>query len=157
MSDWTVAIQWSEPSRFEFFDNNTNDWAVAKHDVVIFRSADRELSDTEQEDIIRTHYAYSTDVAVGQQFFTQISALGNFFKAHGIKYVFTMIHEGFTNPLSESQLSYCNTNFNWYNNDIMQCSIDKMKAESCEQSPHPSELGHKQIAENLSRFLSAQN
>jgi len=156
MSEWTVAIQWTEPSRFEFFDEVTNSWVIAKHDVVLFEK-DRMLTLANKEDIIRTHYAYSTDVAVGQQFFTQISVLGNFFKTHGIKYVFTMIHEGFTNPLSESQLSYCNTNFNWYNNDIMRCSIDKMGVEPCINDPHPSELGHKQIADNLYAFLSSQS
>ena len=36
LSDWIVAIQWSEPSRFEFFDTVTNTWAIAKHDVVLF-------------------------------------------------------------------------------------------------------------------------
>jgi hypothetical protein len=154
MSEWTVAIQWTEPSRFEFFDNESSSWAVAKHDVLIFEKS--RSGNEHDKEFINQHYTYHNDTMWGNTFFAQISALGNFLKIHGIKYVFTMIHEVFVSPLTETQLKYCNDHFVWYNNEIINSSIDKMKVEPCEKSSHPSELGHRQIAENLFRFLSAQ-
>lgn len=155
LSDWVVAIQWTEPSRFEFFDTITNSWAIAKHDVVIFEK-NREYTEKDREDILH-YYTYNNDVSWGSNFFLQILALGNFFKSNNIKFVFTMIHPGFVNPLTETQLRYCSENFVWYNNDIRGCSISDMGIEKCELSSHPSELGHKQIAENLYKFISTQN
>ena len=155
LSDWVVAIQWSEPSRFEFFDTITNTWAIAKHDVVLFEK-NRQYTEQDREDILH-YYTYNNDKAWGSNFFLQILALGNFLKSNNIKYVFTMIHPSFVNPLTETQLRYCNENFVWHNNDILRCSISDMGVEQCELSPHPSELGHQQIAENLFRFLSAQS
>ena len=155
MSEWVVAIQWTEPSRFEFFDEVTNCWAIAKHDVVLFEK-NRSFTDTDKEDILH-YYTYNNDIVWGNTFFTQITALGNFLKLHGIKYVFTMIHEGFVSPLTETQLKYCNENFVWYKDNIIGCSISNMGVESCELSPHPSELGHRQIADNLYSFLFSQS
>lgn len=154
LSDWVVAIQWTEPSRFEFFDTITNTWAIAKHDVVLFEK-NREYTLKDREDILH-YYTYNNDVSWGSNFFLQILALGNLLKTNNIKYVFTMIHPSFVSPLSETQLSYCNQNFVWYNDNIINSSISHMGVEQCELSPHPSELGHRQIAENLFRFLSAQ-
>lgn len=152
LSDWVVAIQWTEPSRFEFFDTVTNSWAIAKHDVLLFEK-NRHATETDKENLLH-YYMCNNDVTWGAAFFAHITALGNFFKVHGINYVFTMIHEGFVNPLTETQLRYCDENFVWYKDNIIGCSISHMGVEQCEASSHPSETGHRQIAENLFSFLS---
>jgi hypothetical protein len=152
LSDYVAVIQWTEPSRFEFHDAVSNSWAIAKHDVLVFENS-RSINNSDRY-YLQQHYVYNTDKSCGPLFFSQILTLGTFLKLHRIKYVFTMIHEGFASVLTESQLKYCNDNFNWYQDQIADCSIDDMKVEPCEKSPHPSEVGHKQIAENLHRFLA---
>lgn len=155
LSDWVVAIQWTEPSRFEFYDEISKSWAIAKYDVALFEK--HRNTDVDDKQNILHYYSYNNDIVWGQQFFTQINALGNFFKAHGIRYVFTMIHESFAHTLTEQQKRYCNENFVWYANDMIVGTIDRMKVEPCINDPHPSIVGHQQIAEKLFSFLSNQN
>lgn len=152
LSDWVVAIQWTEPSRFEVFDIESNSWAIAKHDVMLFEKG-RLFTATDKEHLLY-YYTFNNDVTWGTNFFAQITALGNFFKVNNMKYVFTMIHESFVSPLTETQLRYCEENFVWYKDDVIGCSISHMGVEQCELSSHPSETGHRQIAENLFSFLS---
>jgi hypothetical protein len=151
ISDFTVAIQWTEPSRFEFFDLDTQKWAIAKHDIVLFES-NRSMGHSDKDDILH-YYTYNNDKVWGSNFFNQIVNLGNFFKLYNIPYVFTVIHPSFLSVLTTEQFEYCGKNYTWYNNDINSCSISSMNVEQCELSPHPSLKGHKQIAENLHNFL----
>ncbi len=157
VSDYIAVIQWTEPSRFEFFDSESKSWGLVKHDVIAIEK-NRGIEDIDfSQDLFNT-YKFNNDVYWGSKLFAHIVCLGSFFKQYNIKHVFTMI-----NPIyallgfNQYQQEYCDNNFVWYNNDITRCGIDNMEVQRCKKSVHPSELGHIQIAEHIYSFLSTQN
>lgn len=152
MSDWVAVIQWTEPSRFEFYDDSLKTWVIVKHDVIITeKSYDSEFI----RPYVNLYYKYNEEKQFGSQLFSQVVSLGNFFKQHNIRYVFTTISESFfTSVFDEEKMKYCKDNFVWYNDDMMNCSISNMGVERCITSPHPSELGHKQVAEHIGNFFN---
>lgn len=150
LSDWFVVIQWTEPMRFEFFDDISKSWALCKFDTVLFENR-REATKHEQ-DTIKSRILLENDETWGKQTFEHINCLGNFFKMHGIKYMFTSMSRTLLIGLSDQEISYCNSNFNWYNNDISLCSIEDMNVERCQGGLHPSENGHSQVAKKFAKF-----
>ena len=155
VSEYFVAIQWTESSRFEFFDDISKSWAIVKHDVIATENT-RPIYESEFEEIF-TYFKYNNVKNWGSKLFASIVCLGSFFKEHNIKHVFTMVNCPYTLiGFEEYQLKYCNDNFIWYNNDILKSGVDNMDVERV-GSGHPSELGHIQIAEHLYKFISTQN
>lgn len=151
MSDWVAVIQWTEPSRFEFFDEANNSWVIAKHDVIL---SEKSFDTDYLRKYVEDYYKHNNQIVFGSQLFSQLVALGNFFKQHNIKYVFTTIADAFfTAVFDDAKLKYCNDNFVWYNNDIMKCSIGHMGVDKMSTS-HPSEIGHQQIAQNFFSFFN---
>lgn len=154
VSDYFVAIQWTESSRFEFFDNASKSWGIVKHDVIATENV-RAMPDDERQEIF-TYFKYNNNKYWASKLFASIICLGTFFAQYNIKYVFTMVNCPYTLiGFDEYQLKYCNDNFNWYNNDILKSGVDNMDVERV-GSGHPSELGHIQIAQHLYQFLSTQ-
>lgn len=155
VSDYLVVIQWTESSRFEFFDSISKSWGIVKHDVVAIENT-RPIKDYEFEELF-TNFKYNNNMYWASKLFASIVCLGSFFKQHKIKHVFTMVNCPYTLVgFNEYQLKYCNDNFTWYNNDITNSGIDNMTVERV-SSGHPSEVGHIQIADHLYKFLSTQN
>ena len=150
MSEWTAAIQFSEPSRFETFQDDADSWLMVNVQNATLEKPTVPVID---QQLLDNYYMLFNDKVLGQLFFNDICTLGHFFKQHNIKHVFTMIHCGFIESLTDDQIKYCNKEFNWFNNKIEISSIMDMNVEECENDPHPSRTGHKQIAEHLSRFL----
>ena len=35
LSDWAAVVQWTDPMRFEYFDDESQSWALCKHDVLL--------------------------------------------------------------------------------------------------------------------------
>lgn len=154
VSDYVVAIQWTESSRFEFFDDISKSWGIVKHDV-FFTEIQRPIEAQEREDLF-VNFKYNNNKFWASQLFANIVCLGSFLKHHNIKHVFTMVNCPYTLVgFDEYQLKYCNDNFTWYNNDITSSGVDNMTVERV-GTGHPSELGHTQIAEHLYQFLSTQ-
>ncbi len=156
VSDYLVAIQWTVPSRFEFFDAESKSWGIVKHDVIAIEKP-RAIDDIDFAQDLYNTFRYNNDVYWGSKLFASIICLGSFFKQHNIKHVFTVMNPPHTfMGFEQYQLDYCNDNFVWYNNNIVESGIDNMTVERV-SSGHPSEHGHTQIAEHLYKFLSAQS
>jgi hypothetical protein len=157
VSDYIAVIQWTDPSRFEFFDAESKSWAVVKHDVIAIEKS-RPIKDIHFAQDLYNTYRYNNDVYWGSKLFASITCLGNFFKQHNIKHVFTGMNAVYSFiGFEKYQLDYCNENFTWYNGDIMKSGFNDMQLERCESTTHPSEHGHTQVAEHIYRFLSAQS
>ena len=155
VSDYIAVIQWTEVSRFEFFDSISKSWGIVKHDVVAIEN-DRPVDEHESKEL-RTSFKYNNTKSWASKLFASIVCLGNFFNQHNIKHVFTMLNcEHSLIGFDQYQITYCNDNFVWYNGDINKSGIDNMNVDRLGSS-HPSELGHIQIADHIHKFLSTQN
>jgi hypothetical protein len=150
LSEWQVVIQWTDPSRFEYFDSVDNMWTLAKHDMIIFES--KRIPNDKDQEFLKSCFRRYNNETWNSWFFKDILSLGYFLQNNNIKYVFTMIHSD-VNTMAPHQIDYCNK-FNWYKNDIKLCSITDMQVDKT-SSKHPSLLGHQQIAKNLYDFLIA--
>ena len=157
VSDYIAVIQWTDQSRFEFFDEFSKSWGLVKHDVIAIEKPRPNEDIGFAQDLYNT-FKFNNDMYWASKLFASIVCLGNFFKQHNIKHLFTTMNcMGTFIGFDEYQIDYCSDNFTWYNNDIIHSGIDDMQVERCEKSSHPSEYGHTHIAEHLYKFLSAQN
>lgn len=157
VSDYIAVIQWTDPSRFEFFDSESKSWGLVKHDVIAIEKTRANEDVAFAKDLMNT-YKYNNDIYWASKLFAHIVCLGSFFNQYNIKYVFTMINPMYTLlGFDQYQLDYCNNKFVWYNNDITQSGIDNMEVDRCKKTVHPSELGHTHVAEHLYKFISTQN
>jgi hypothetical protein len=147
LSDWIAVIQWSEPSRFEFFDILSNSWGLVKSEIV-FTETRRRLS-KEEEKMILSQFFWNHEKAWQEKMFNEILMLGDFFEKHDIKYFFVSMNKV---ELDETKKNYCK-NFVWYNNNIDECITNMSDIETCISSPHPSERGHQLLAEKFLNFL----
>ena len=159
MSDWVAVIQWSDPSRFEFYNADENCWTTVKHDMSIdekYRNPNLVYeTDPIDQQLIYSYYRKFNNKVWTQKWFEEMLTLGFFFKQHNIKYLFTSMLPT-TIFFNESQLSYLKDNFNWcYNsrNNHILWSIPDLKIE---QTSHPTLLGHKQIAERFHDQLTGK-
>jgi hypothetical protein len=156
VSDYIAVIQWTETSRFEFFDAESKSWGLVKHDVIAIEKP-RGIEDIDFAQNLYDTFKYNNDIYWASKLFASILCLGNFFKQHNIKHVFTMMNAPYTFiGFDKYQLDYCINNFTWYNNNIIKSGIDDMEVERV-GSGHPSEYGHTQIAEHLYKFISSQS
>lgn len=149
LSEWIAIIQWTEPSRFEFFDEKSKSWAIIKSEGFL-TEIPREINKKEKDEVL-SQFFWSNDTSWEEKHFNEIITLGNFFKIHDIKYLFTAMMPP---ELSKGHTQYCNKNFVWYNNDIRECSISKMNdVKECSNSSHPSMEGHNMIAKKFYKFI----
>lgn len=153
LSEWLVVIQWTDPSRFEFFDEDSNSWVLVNNQLVLTETP--RLVSEEESKLIRSCYKFYSEVDYSTKLFSNIVTLGNFLKVHNINYVFTSMGPI---SLSETYTEYLNENFVWYNNDISTTSIQQMNVDiDCGDIPcvgHPTVKAHKDIAEKIFEFIN---
>jgi hypothetical protein len=151
VSDYIAVIQWTDPSRYEYYNQYEKSWALAKHDMVVYEN--KKISDDDDFALRKSYFKNLNDKTWCNTFFSQILSLGFFFKTHDIKHLFTIIHSD-VNSMSDYQIKYLDDNFNWYKNSIKLCCIEDMQVDKT-SSNHPSLIGHKQIADNLYNWINA--
>jgi hypothetical protein len=151
VSDYIAVIQWTDPSRYEYYNQDEKSWVLAKHDMVVYEN--KKISDDDDFALRKSYFRNTNDKTWVNTFYSQILTLGFFFKSHNIKHLFTMIHSD-VNAMNDYQISYLDQNFNWYKNSIKLCCIVDMQVDKT-SSNHPSLLGHVQIADNLYNWINA--
>ena len=151
ISEYISVIQWTDPSRFEYYNQYEKSWALAKHDMVVYEN--KKVSDDDDFTLRKSYFKNLNDKTWHNNFFGHVLSLGFFFKTHNIKHLFTMTHSNF-DTMDKFQINYLDRSFNWYKNSIKLCSIEDMQIDKT-NSNHPSLIGHQQIAKNLYNWIIA--
>jgi hypothetical protein len=152
LSDWLVVIQWTDPSRFEFYDRVSKSWALVSNQIAITENS--RIIGEQEASLIKSCYKFQSYTDYNTKFFNQVLQLGGFFKSHGIKYVFVSMD---LYDLDTVHKGYLNQNFVWYNNDIDSAAIRHMGVEidcgKIECFGHPTEKAYHDIADNIFSFV----
>jgi hypothetical protein len=152
LSYWYAVIQLTQAHRYEYWDEETQTWAMVIPQAVTFG---RRLSSydyhSEQEKKRDITYSYQNDISFSQKYFAQVVGLSAFFDKHQIKYRFVNLSIDPFELLTPWQAEYLTNNVNWIGDDP-HMHIEKI-FDSTENGSHPSLLGHQQIAESLYRYI----
>ncbi len=155
--DKTIAvIQWTELSRYEFYypadytnycENHHDRWVRCKVDCILNQYDDDESAKKKYNDLRLSTY---TEVEGMYKFVGDLLAVENLLTQYNIPYYFwtydTRLLERFPKEIYE----FCKTRFNWLNSiDTEEWHYDRVSNED----PHPSFLGHEQIARILAEDL----
>lgn len=151
VNDHFVTIQWSEPSRFEFYYEEIESWANLMTTAVVPEKYGKNPNYI--VDSHKTHYAYNHSTMQDFHFFiSHVYCLGNFFKINKIPYLFFK-HSGWETPFFNAKLIDTQQwqklllQFNWLHDDLeyhmQKSNIDKVT------NSHPSAIGHIQWADIL--------
>jgi hypothetical protein len=155
--DKTVAIiQWTELSRYEFYypSNNRNEyenhqsrWVRCKVDCILNQYDDNESAKKKYNDLRLSTY---TEIEGMYRFIGDLLAVENLLTQHNIPYYFwtydTRLLERFPKEIYE----FCKSRFNWLNSiDTKEWQYDRVS----DDDPHPSFLGHEQIAQFLAEHI----
>ena len=151
LTDYVAVIQWTEPMRYEYFDDMSQSWALCKPDVLLIEQGRHPIQ--QEKEMAQSRFMFENDETWCKQTVEHISMLGNFFKQHGIRHLFTAMSPTTISGFGQTEIQYCNSQFNWYRKSIEQCSIASMQIDHCENSSHPSLLGHEQIARRLAKQI----
>jgi len=151
VSNHFVTIQWTEPSRIEFFDEIDDTWHMitAKSSVCETDPAKCNISNELREIYYKRIYS---DIQSAEIFVSHIICLGSFFEKHKIPYLFfcsTNFWSEGTHLLKAAlpKIDKIMCDYNWYN-DIPSQSFMAGKVDA-PHGAHPSLLGHIQWAEKL--------
>lgn len=159
ISNHFVTIQWTEPSRKEFFDEITESWVHLLNKTLICENNPKNTNlffDTH-----KFYYKYlQSDLLDFQNFIAHVYLLGNFFTMHKIPYLFFM-HADFLHPyiqhnkiMSRDNFRKLFEKFNWINNDCLNCFMYKSGIEDLlPEGSHPSQKGHIQWANLVYQYL----
>jgi hypothetical protein len=152
----TAIIQWTELSRYEFYypfnrrdeyENTQSRWVRCKVDCILNQYDDNESAKKKYNDLRLSTY---TEIEGMYRFMCDLLAVENLLTQHNIPYYFwtydTRLLERFPTPIYH----FCRDRFNWLNSiDTEEWEYDRVSDED----PHPSFLGHKQIAQFLAEHL----
>lgn len=172
LKNTTAVIQWTEWSRYEYYvpknynsvwDNVTEyNWSLNKVDLCLSPAETHTHTDPPRINETALKYLLErnklrletyTDVEGYYTHLAQCEALANIFKRHGIKYYYW----NFVTPmfaLPEPQKSYLLNNYNWLEPIGKHLwNYDRISVED----PHPSETGHRQLAEHIKQAIETLN
>lgn len=157
ITDHFVTIQWTEPSRYEFYDEIEESWVAMTNYSWHFENRKRGYADDYIDDFYNYYYKTQTSKQDFSMLITQIYALGNFFKSHNIPYLFFR-HSGWEyrfieeKIITDKNLRKLLLQFNWYRDDVLLFDMQNSKIDKVDDG-HPSILGHKQWAELLAEDI----
>jgi len=135
VNDWLAVIQWTEPSRYEVYDDRCGQFNLIKTDVVL-----PEVS-SERFDYLQKRFL-EDDKTFNSEWFTLLVCLSSFFNKHNIRYVFSLMM-----PMYNLN-NYCIHNMNWLDSKIeSSVLIDTEKFRY--NNIHPNLDGHKYIANRI--------
>jgi len=154
--DWLAVIQWTQTHRYEYWDENTNSWAmVIPSGVSVGRPVPWAV--TQELDRLKdVTYSYQNDITYAQRYWTQVISLASFFKLHGIRYWFSNLSMDTWPALSQEQQNYLKTNMCWFKDDPYYQFGNLFKDRHEKGSGHPSLLGQQQIAESIYKIIKDQ-
>ena len=151
INDHFVTIQWTEPSRYEFYYKDLDSWAFLMSTGVTLEENIR--TPDYVTDSYKTHYAYNHSILQDFHFFiNHVYTLGNFLERYKIPYLFFK-HSGWETPFFEEnivhgqQLHKLLKQFNWLHDDL-EYHMQKSHIEKVTDS-HPNKKGHIQWADIL--------
>ena len=151
LSDWLAVIQWTQAHRYEYWDDETNTWAMVIPNGISFGKRVK-WSYTESKEYERNiTYSYLNDTSFSQKYFTQVVGLASFFDQHKIKYRFMNLSIDHISGLNTAQVNYLTKNIKWVGDNVY-ITINNMFKDAHE-SKHPTVVGHDQIASNLFRYI----
>lgn len=166
LSEYTAVIQWTEIARTEYMIDRH--WFYfgpggAATDIGI---GDKPLDPCKAEFYIDNYYKTYYKVFQSEQqdltnFITQVTALGNFFKTHNVKYMFCMHVDCFFQAQRVKNIDWVkpvlNKEFNWLNGSMHDSVLIHFLDESTQISPpedtHPNVAGHRLIAEQIRNYI----
>jgi len=161
ISNHFVTIQWTEPSRKEFYDEVTNNWFQITNNSFVCETNPKYTYLF--HDPHEFYYKYlQSDITDFYNYLGHVYLLGHFFEAYKIPYVFFM-HADFLRPylhedkvISRDNFRKTFGKFNWINNDCLNCDMYRSGIEDCApKGGHPSAKGHIQWANKLFDHLKA--
>jgi hypothetical protein len=148
-NDWVAVIQLTQPPRYEYWDEETETWAmVIPNGVNVGKPVDWEV--TKRLDRFKDiTYSYENDYTHSQRYWTQVVSLASFFEQYKIKYWFGNLGLDVWPLLGAWQQEYLKTRVRWLKNDpyYMFGSLFRDRHEG--GSGHPSLLGQDQIANSI--------
>lgn len=151
--DWYAIIQWSIPSRFEYWDDNSESWAMCMVNGSM-TSKEVEWRHVEQIDNFAKHiWVNFNDITYSQRYWTQVIALSSFFNNLGIPYWFSNLDTSVLFHLQPHQYEYLQNHINWIDNSMTKNFDNLFEEKHDSGSGHPSVFGHQQIATNMYNFL----
>jgi hypothetical protein len=166
--DNTIAvIQWSEPSRYEYYskstvpeqhnnwdwENHDNDWALIKAGCCIYPPGDRNHV-IHKEEFHQSQLRYNTysDIEGLYSFITQFTALATIFEKYNIEYYYWNALGVPVKYFPDSMKDYA-FGFNWININHNDWYYDRVSKED----NHPNEHGHKRIAHYIFKEIQSLN
>jgi hypothetical protein len=166
--DNTIAvIQWSEPSRYEYYskstmperhndwdwENHDNDWALIKAGCCIYPPGDRNHVIYEEE-FHQSQLRYKTysDIEGLYSFITQFTALATIFEKYNIEYYYWNALGVPVKYFPDSMKDYA-FGFNWINVNHDNWYYERISKEDM----HPNEHGHKRIAHYIFEEIKSLN
>lgn len=151
-----VTIQWSEPSRYEYYNEIEKTWMLlSAHNAI----SENMVPNISYLKIQQNYYKNFYTTAVSFHNFVQhVYVLGNFFRVNKIPYLFFK-HAAWDMPFYVEKLvdreKYFKIfgQFNWLNDDPLDYNMYGSGIERVNNDSHPSELGHKQWANIVYRHI----
>jgi hypothetical protein len=147
VDNWIAVIQLTHPHRFEYWENQSQAWALITPSAAILeKNSHHHLFD--QLDTFKNQvYKNYNDYTFSQKYWTQVIGLSNFFVAQGIPYYFVnlLVDDSWYNLLHQHQQAYLDSHVSWIGNGPRHNLVDMF--ESKFKSVHPTDLGHQQIAD----------
>ena len=166
--DNTIAvIQWSEPSRYEYYskstvpekhnnwdwENHDNNWALIKAGCCIYPPGDRN-NVIHKEEVHQSQLRYNTysDIEGLYSFITQFTALATIFEKYNIEYYYWNALGVPIKYFPDSMKDYA-FGFNWLNKNHDLWYYERVSKEDI----HPDEHGHKRIAHYIFKEIQSLN
>lgn len=154
LSQWIAVIQWTQPARYEYWDEDTQSWAmvIPNSNVNLGKKVDHDIIERLNKYKDST-YAYQTNKTHAQKYWTQIVSLAAFFEHLGIPYWFSNLSIDLFNELDTFQKEYLEKKVRWLTNAY---DTFNFLFEDKFESTHPSLLGHQQIAQSIHTIIKNQ-
>jgi hypothetical protein len=156
LKEYFVTIQWTEPSRWTYFNLYENDW----NNITVYNASPTyypDISDHAKKLKIEYYKNYQSVLLDYHYFITHITALGNFFKANKIPYIFFK-HTGWDTPFFEEKIIDTKdyrkilSQYNWLHDDPCDTHMNTLNCDTVKGS-HLNEKGHIQFADILYREI----
>jgi hypothetical protein len=167
LDNTTAVIQWTEPSRYEYYskntepdkhsnwdwENNSGNWSLIKVGGCIYPPGVKNWH-IDDEEIKRSQIRYRTysDIEGLYSFVSQFTALAHIFETYNINYYYWNALGVPAKYFPDNLKTYA-YKFNWINLDHNDWYYDRVSKEDC----HPNERGHKQIAQYMFEEIKSLN
>lgn len=152
-----VTIQWTEPSRFEYYDEYSYTWNMMMNSTFVCETNQQHPEGF--KDVYNFYYKnIQSDLQSFNIFISQVIGLGCFFEKYKIPYIFfTHINflKDYEKIISFDDVDTILKDYNWYKDKISE-SFMTGKVDSFAHA-HPNKEGHKQWANLLYTQIKNKN